>query len=523
LELTIALIPEPNQSTTKGVGMSAQISTTVDHVIAGRRTPSPSSRSTDIFNPATGEISGRVATATAHEVDEAARAAAAAFANWSATAPHVRARVLFRFRDLMERNIDRLAAIITAEHGKILSDAKGELIRGLEVVEFACGIPQLLKGEFSENVGTGVNAVSMRQPLGVAAGITPFNFPAMVPMWMFPVALACGNCFILKPSERDPSLANEMAALLAEAGLPDGVFQVVHGGKEAVDALLDHSLVDAVSFVGSTPIAQYVYQRGTSAGKRVQALGGAKNHMVVMPDADLDKAVDALMGAAYGSAGERCMAISVAVPVGDRTADALLERLAPKVRTLKVGPGQDPEAEMGPLVTRAHADKVLKYIDDGVEEGATLVVDGRDLRIQGYESGFFVGGTLFDHVQPCMRIYKEEIFGPVLSVVRAQNFDQALGLVNDHEFGNGTAIFTRDGDAAQNFLSRVRAGMVGVNVPIPVPMAFHSFGGWKSSLFGDHHMHGPEGVRFYTRLKTGTVRWPTGMRSGAEFVMPTLG
>jgi len=389
-------------------------------------------------------------------------------------------------------------------------------------VEFACGIPQLLKGEFSEGVGRGIDAVSFRQPLGVVAGITPFNFPAMVPMWMFPVALACGNCFILKPSERDPSLANAIADMLRQAQLPEGVFQVVHGGKEAVDALLDHPDVDAVSFVGSTPIAEYVHHRGTAAGKRVQALGGAKNHMVIMPDADMDQAVDALMGAAYGSAGERCMAISVAVPVGARTADALIERLAPKVRMLKIGPGTDPEAEMGPLVTRGHADKVLGYIDTGIAEGAKLVVDGRNLHIQGYEGGYFVGGTLFDNVRPEMRIYREEIFGPVLSVVREDNFEDALALVNAHEFGNGTAIFTRDGDAAQSFLSRVKAGMVGVNVPIPVPMAFHSFGGWKRSLFGDHHVHGPEGVRFYTRLKTGTLRWPTGVRSGAEFVMPTL-
>jgi len=477
----------------------------------------------EVFNPATGEVTGHVALGGAAEVDAAVRAALRAFPNWATTPPHVRARVMFRLRDLLERDMDRLAAIITAEHGKVLSDARGELVRGLEVVEFACGIPQVLKGEFSEGVARGVDSVSLRQPLGVVAGITPFNFPAMVPMWMFPVALACGNCFVLKPSERDPSLANEIAALLREAGLPEGVFTVVHGGKPAVDALLDHPGIAAVSFVGSTPIAEYVHHRGAAAGKRVQALGGAKNHMIVMPDADLDKAVDALMGAAYGSAGERCMAISVAVPVGERTAEALLERLAPKVRTLKIGPGTDPETEMGPLVTRAHADKVLGYIETGLAEGAQLVVDGRDLRIQGYENGFFVGGTLFDRVTPKMRIYKEEIFGPVLSVVRAQSFDEALGLVNAHEFGNGTAIFTRDGDAAQSFLSRVQAGMVGVNVPIPVPMAFHSFGGWKRSLFGDHHMHGPEGVRFYTRLKTATVRWPTGIRAGAEFVMPTQG
>ena len=488
--------------------------TLVDHVIQARAPAAPANMA-DVFNPATGEISARLALGGAQEVDLAVEAALAAFPKWAATPPHVRARVLFRLRDLIERDLDRLAAVITAEHGKVLSDAKGELIRGLEVVEFACGIPQLLKGEFSEGVGKGIDAVSFRQPLGVVSGITPFNFPAMVPMWMFPVALACGNAFILKPSERDPSLANEIARLLELAGLPDG-------GKPVVDAILDHPGVDAVSFVGSTPIAEYVHRRGTAAGKRVQALGGAKNHMVIMPDADLDKAVDALMGAAYGSAGERCMAISVAVPVGQDTADALVERLAPKGRTLQVGPGTDEEAEMGPLVTREHADKVLGYIDTGVAEGAELVVDGRGLNIQGYEKGFFVGGTLFDRVTPDMRIYREEVFGPVLSVVRAETFDDALALVNDHEFGNGTALFTRDGDTAQTFMSRVRAGMVGVNVPIPVPMAFHSFGGWKRSLFGDHHIHGPEGVRFYTRLKTATLRWPKGIRAGAEFVMPTL-
>ena len=494
----------------------------IDHVISGGIPREFSSAFTEVFNPAIGEVSAHLVAGTAEDVDVAVKAAGAAFPDWASTSPHVRARVMFRFRALIEGRLDELAEIITAEHGKVLSDAKNELIRGLEVVEFACGIPQLLKGEFSEGVGRGIDAVSLRQPLGVVAGITPFNFPAMVPMWMFPVALACGNCFILKPSERDPSLANVIAELLRQAGLPDGVFQVLHGGKAVVDALLNHPRVDAVSFVGSTPIAEYVYRQGTAAGKRVQALGGAKNHMVIMPDADLDKAVDALMGAAYGSAGERCMAISVAVPVGAKTADALVERLLPKVRTLKIGPGTDPEAEMGPVVTRAHADKICDYIGVGVGEGASLLVDGRNPRIQGYERGFFVGGTLFDHVRPEMRIYREEIFGPVLSIVRENSFEAALGLVNAHEFGNGTAIFTRDGDVAQSFLSRVQAGMVGVNVPIPVPMAFHSFGGWKRSLFGDHHIHGPEGVRFYTRLKTATVRWPTGIRAGADFIMPTL-
>ncbi|ATE67389.1 methylmalonate-semialdehyde dehydrogenase (CoA acylating) [Rhizorhabdus dicambivorans] len=493
----------------------------IDHVIHGRAGQTSASTS-EVFNPATGEVTSHLTLGTPDDVDAAVSAAQQAFDDWSATPPHIRARVLFRFRDLIERDLDRLANIVTAEHGKVFSDAKGEIVRGLEVVEFACGIPQMLKGDFSESVGKGIDAVSFRQPLGVVAGITPFNFPAMVPMWMFPVALACGNCFILKPSERDPSLANEMAALLSQAGLPDGVFQVVHGGKVVVDALLDHPGVEAVSFVGSTPIAEYVYRRGTAAGKRVQALGGAKNHMIVMPDADLDKAVDALMGAAYGSAGERCMAISVAVPVGQATADALVERLAPKVASLKIGPGVDPEMDMGPLVTQAHADKVRGYIDAGAAEGADLVVDGRDIHRQGYEGGFFLGGTLFDRVTPDMSIYREEIFGPVLSVVRSETFEEALQLINTHEFGNGTAIFTRDGDTAQAFLSKVRAGMVGVNVPIPVPMAFHSFGGWKRSLFGDHHIHGPEGVRFYTRLKTATLRWPKGIRDGADFVMPTL-
>ena len=494
----------------------------IPHFVGGAVLPGNGGQSSPVFNPATGEITRRVPLATIPEVQHAVGVAAAAFRGWSATPPLTRARVLLRFRELFLARLDDLAATITAEHGKTLSDAKGELIRGLEVVEFASGIPQLLKGEYSADVGRGVDSVALRQPLGVVVGITPFNFPAMVPMWMFPVAIACGNCFVLKPSERDPSLAVELATLLKEAGLPDGVFNVVHGDKRAVDALLDDPRVQAISFVGSTPIAQYVYSRGTAAGKRVQALGGAKNHMVVMPDADLDQATDALMGAAYGSAGERCMAISVAVPVGERTADALVSRLKTRIEKLKVGPGTDPEAEMGPLVTGTHRDRVVGYIDSGVEEGAELVIDGRGMSLQGYDQGFFVGPTLFDRVTPSMRIYREEIFGPVLSVVRANSFDDARQLVDDHEFGNGAAIFTRDGDAARSFLDGVQAGMVGVNVPIPVPMAFHSFGGWKNSLFGDHHIHGPEGVRFYTRLKTGTMRWPTGIRAGAEFVMPTM-
>lgn len=478
-------------------------------------------RRSPVYDPSTGAVTKQVNLADTVLVGEAVASAAAAFPAWAATPAHLRARILFKFRELVDGNLDRLAAIITSEHGKIFSDAKGELLRGLEVVEFACGIPQMLKGEYSEGVGRNIDAVSIRQPLGVVAGISPFNFPAMVPMWMFPVALACGNTFIMKPSERDPSLAVELALLLKEAGLPDGVFNVVHGDKEAVDALLDDPRIEAISFVGSTPIAEYIHQRGTANGKRVQALGGAKNHMVIMPDADMDQAVDALMGAGYGSAGERCMAISVAVPVGEETAQRLVEKLAPRVRALKVGPGSDDSNDMGPLVTSAHRDKVRSYIDLGVEEGADLIVDGRDLRLQGYEEGFFLGGCLFDHVSADMRIYKEEIFGPVVAVVRAGSFEEAIGLVNDHEYGNGTAIFTRDGRTAQEYLSRAKVGMIGVNVPIPVPMAFHSFGGWKRSLFGDHHMHGAEGVRFYTRYKTATMRWPTGPSTGADFLMPT--
>ncbi|MBM3600404.1 MAG: CoA-acylating methylmalonate-semialdehyde dehydrogenase [Alphaproteobacteria bacterium] len=494
---------------------------TINHVVNGKPMAGASGRFGDVFNPATGEKSAQVALATAAEVDKAVAAAKAAFPDWSAAPPLRRARVMFKFRELVERHMDELAQIITAEHGKILSDAKGSVTRGLEVVEFACGIPQLLKGEFTEQVGTGIDSWSMRQPLGVCAGITPFNFPAMVPMWMFPVALACGNTFVLKPSERDPSCANRLAELLKEAGLPDGVFNVIHGDKAAVDAILHHPDVAAVSFVGSTPIAEYIYHTGCAHNKRVQALGGAKNHMVVMPDADLEQATDALIGAAYGSAGERCMAVSVAVAVGN-VGDQLIKRLEPRVRALKVGPGTDPEAEMGPLVTRQHLDKVRGYIDHGVKEGAKLVVDGRGLKLQGYESGYFIGGCLFDDVRTDMKIYKEEIFGPVLSVVRAPDYKAAVGMVNDHEFGNGAAIFTRDGDAAREFANSIKIGMVGVNVPIPVPLAFHSFGGWKRSLFGDQHMHGPEGVRFYTKLKTVTSRWPAGIRAGAEFVMPTM-
>src|SRR4051812_2938002 len=493
----------------------------IHHYIEGRRAEGTSGRWGDVYNPATGERSRRVGFAGAADVDKAVRAAAAAFPAWAATPPLTRARILFKFRELLDREAGALARLITDEHGKVLSDAAGEVVRGTEVVEFACGIPHLLKGEFTEQVGRGIDSWSLRQPLGVCAGITPFNFPVMVPMWMFPVALACGNSFVLKPSERDPSAGLRIAELLKEAGLPDGVFNVVHGDKEAVDAILEHPQIAAVSFVGSTPIAEYIYKTAATHGKRVQALGGAKNHMVVMPDADLDQATDALMGAAYGSAGERCMAVSVAVAVG-KVGDALMEKLAPRVRALKVGPGTDPEAEMGPLVTKQHLEKVRSYVDRGVKEGANLVVDGRSLKLQGYENGFFLGGCLFDEVKPEMLIYKEEIFGPVLSVVRAPDFNEAARLINAHEFGNGTAIFTRDGDAAREFVSRIQVGMVGVNVPIPVPMAFHSFGGWKRSLFGDMSVHGPEGVRFYTKLKTVTARWPTGIRAGAEYVMPTM-
>jgi malonate-semialdehyde dehydrogenase (acetylating) / methylmalonate-semialdehyde dehydrogenase len=495
---------------------------TINHFVGGQDVAGKSGRFGDVFNPATGEVQAKVALASKAEVDAAVKVALDAFPKWSNTPPLIRARVMFRFKQLIEENMDAFAHIVTSEHGKVLSDAKGSITRGLEVVEFACGMPHLLKADYTENVGTNVDSYSIRQALGVVAGITPFNFPAMVPMWMFPIALACGNTFILKVSERDPSAANFMAELMKKAGLPDGVLNVVHGDKEAVDAILTNPDIQAVSFVGSTPIAEYIYHTGSAHNKRVQALGGAKNHMIVMPDADMDQATDALMGAGYGSAGERCMAISVAVAVGDKVGDTLIDKLAPRVRGLKVAPGTDPEAEMGPLVTKQHYEKVKGYIDLGVQEGAKLVVDGRGLKLQGYEGGYFMGGSLFDHVQPHMRVYKEEIFGPVLSVVRVPDYNAAVKLVNDHEYGNGTAIFTRDGDAAREFASKIKVGMVGINVPIPVPMAFNSFGGWKRSLFGDHHMHGPEGVRFYTKLKTVTSRWPTGIRSGAEFVMPTM-
>ncbi|MBB2203486.1 CoA-acylating methylmalonate-semialdehyde dehydrogenase [Gluconacetobacter takamatsuzukensis] len=494
----------------------------IPHVIDGRHSEGDGTGRADVFNPATGSVAAQVVLGVQSDLEAAIAAARRAFPAWAETPPLTRARILFRARDLIEARMSELAAVITAEHGKILSDAQGEVTRGLEVVEFATAAPELLKGEFTEQVSRGIDAHTMRQPLGVVAGITPFNFPVMVPLWMAPMALATGNCFILKPSERDPSAAVMLADIFKEAGLPDGVFQVVQGDKDMVNAILAHRGIEAISFVGSTPIAKHVYATGTAAGKRVQALGGAKNHAVIMPDCDLDKAVDALVGAAYGSAGERCMAISVAVAVGP-VADALVSRLAERARSLKIGQGTDNSNEMGPLITGQHLARVRALVDAGVEQGATLVVDGRDHVVAGHEKGFFIGGSLFDHVTTDMTIYREEIFGPVLCVVRVPDFDSALKLINESPYGNGTAIFTRDGDAARAFTHGVQVGMIGVNVPIPVPMAFHSFGGWKDSLFGDHHMHGPEGVRFFTRMKAVTTRWPTGIRSGAEFAMPTHG
>ena len=494
----------------------------IGHFVGGKHVAGTSGNHGDVFNPAAGEVIAKVALANAAEVDAAVAIANAAWPAWAATPPLRRARVMFKLKEFIERDRKEMAAIITEEHGKVLSDADGEVQRGLEVVEFACGIPHLLKGEYTDMVGTGIDAWSIRQPLGVVAGITPFNFPIMVPLWMIPVALATGNCFILKPSEKDPSVALKLAALLTEAGLPDGVFNVIQGGREAVEAIIAHPGIAAISFVGSTAIAETIYKGGTSHGKRVQALGGAKNHLVVMPDADLDDAVDALMGSAYGAAGERCMAVSVAVAVGS-AGDALVAKLAPRVRALKIAPGVDPEAEMGPLVTGEHLAKVSGYVDLGVREGANLIVDGRGLKLQGYENGFFLGGCLFDNVTTDMRIYKDEIFGPVLSVVRAPDIAAATRMINAHEYGNGVALFTNDGGTARDFTAQVQIGMVGINVPIPVPMSFHSFGGWKHSLFGDHHVYGMEGVRFYTRYKAVTQRWTGGARKGPEFIMPVLG
>jgi len=493
----------------------------IEHFIDGKITKGSSKKISKVFNPATGEQTSEVNLASKTDVDLAIQKAKQAFTAWSVKPPAQRARVIFKFKELIEKNSDEIIKLIVSEHGKIYEDAKGSLARGLEVVEFACGIPHLLKGEFTENVGTDVDSWSIRQPLGVCVGITPFNFPAMVPMWMFPMAIACGNTFVLKPSEKDPSCSIKLAQLFKEAGLPDGVFNVVNGDKEAVDALLTNKDVVAISFVGSTPIAKYIYEKAAKNEKRVQALGGAKNHCVVMPDCDLDQAVNGLMGAAYGSAGERCMAQSVAVAVG-KIGNQLVSKLAKKVETLKVGPGLDKNSEMGPLVTKQHLEKVRSYVDLGAKEGAKLVVDGRNIKLQGYEKGFYIGGCLFDNVDKKMRIYKEEIFGPVLSVVRVKDFTSAVDLVNDHELGNGTSIYTRDGDVGRTFASKIKIGMVGINIPIPVPVAYHSFGGWKRSLFGDQHMHGPEGVRFYTKLKTITSKWPTGLTLDPEFVMPTL-
>ncbi len=497
---------------------------TVPHFINGEDFEGDGERLAPIWNPATGEQQAEVALAPAAEVERAIAIAAAAFPEWSNTPPLRRARVMFRLKELIERDSDKLARQLTDEHGKTFADAKGEVQRGLEVVEFACNIPHLLKGEYTDQVGGGIDSWSLRQPLGVVGCITPFNFPVMIPLWMAPMAIACGNTVVLKPSERDPSCPNMLAHLFREAGLPDGVFNVVNGDKEAVDTLLNSPVVQAISFVGSTPIARYVYTTGTAAGKRVQAFGGAKNHMIIMPDADLDQAADALTGAGYGSAGERCMAISVAVPVTDKVGDALVQKLRPKVEELKVSHGHDPQADFGPLVTRDHLNRVKGYIDKGIAEGAELVVDGRGYTApQGYEKGFYLGGTLFDRVGTGMDIYRDEIFGPVLSVARATDFETAMEMASLHPFGNGTAIFTRDGDAAREFARRVQVGMVGINVPIPVPMAFHSFGGWKDSSFGDHNMYGQESVRFYTKVKTMTARWPTGVRENASFTMPVMG
>ncbi len=493
----------------------------IEHFIDGKIVSGTSDRKGKVFNPAIGKQESEVRLGTKQDLDLAVQKAKKAFEIWSIVTPIQRARIIFKYKEIIEKNSDLLSKMIVSEHGKVYEDAKGSLTRGLEVVEFACGIPQMLKGDFTENVGTNIDSWSVRQPLGVCAGITPFNFPAMVPMWMFPMAIACGNTFVLKPSEKDPSCPLKLAELFSEAGLPDGVLNVVNGDKEVVDAILEHQDISAVSFVGSTPIAKYIYENAAKNEKRVQALGGAKNHCVVMPDCDLDQAVNGLMGAAYGSAGERCMAQSVAVAVGN-VGDKLVDELSKKVEALKIGPGMDKNSEMGPLVTKEHLERVRGYVDLGIKEGADLVVDGRDIKLQGYEDGYYIGGCLFDNVKKDMRIYKEEIFGPVLSIIRAKDFNEALNLINDHEFGNGTSIYTRDGDAGRTFANQIKVGMVGINIPIPVPVAFHSFGGWKRSLFGDQHMHGPEGVRFYTKLKTITSRWPSGVRSDPEFIMPTM-
>ena len=493
------------------------------HFIGGKHVMGTSGRFTDAYQPMTGEVISHVPLASADEVRAAVLNARAAQPKWAATNPQRRARVLMKFVDLIARHNDELAELLAREHGKTIPDARGDIQRGVEVVEFAIGIPHLLKGEFTDGAGPNIDIYSMRQALGVVAGITPFNFPAMIPLWKMAPAIACGNAFILKPSERDTGVPLRLAELFLEAGLPPGIFNVVNGDKVAVDAILDDEDIKAVGFVGSTPIAKYIYSRGCAAGKRVQCFGGAKNHMVIMPDADLNQAVDALMGAGYGSAGERCMAISVAVPVGKGTADALMKKLVPRVEALKIGPSTDLAADFGPVVTKAALEKIQGYVEIGLAEGATLAVDGRGFKMQGYENGFYMGGCLFDNVTKDMRIYKEEIFGPVLAVVRAESYEEALGLCNDHEMGNGVAIFTRDGDAARDFASRVQVGMVGINVPIPVPIAYYTFGGWKASSFGDLNQHGPDAVRFYTKTKTVTSRWPSGIKDGANFSIPTMG
>src|SRR5271156_4427856 len=495
----------------------------IGHFIGGKEVKGGSGRFADVFNPNTGEVQARVALAKHSEVEHAIALAQAAQPAWAATNPQRRARVMFKFLDLVQKEFDSLARLLSSEHGKVIADSKGDIQRGLEVIEFACGIPHLMKGEYTEGAGPGIDIYSMRQPLGVVAGITPFNFPAMIPMWMFGVAIACGNCFINKPSEKDPSVPLRLAELMMEAGAPAGVLQVVNGDKEAVDAILDDPDIQAVSFVGSSAIAHYVYSRGTANNKRVQAMGGAKNHAIIMPDADLDQVTNELIGAGYGSAGERCMAISVAVPITDKIGDALVERLKPRVESLRVGLATDPDAAYGPLVTEAHRRKVMDYIDLGVKEGAELVVDGRGFKMQGYEKGFYMGGSLFDRVTSNMKTYQDEIFGPVLQIARAEDFDHAIQLPSQHQYGNGVAIFTRDGDAAREFASRVKVGMVGINIPIPVPLAYHTFGGWKRSAFGDINQHGPEGVRFYTRIKTVTQRWPKGgVRENPDFNIPTM-
>jgi malonate-semialdehyde dehydrogenase (acetylating)/methylmalonate-semialdehyde dehydrogenase len=495
---------------------------TLGHFIGGKAVRGASGRQGDVYLPMTGEVQAKVDLASTAEVRAAVENALAAQPGWAATNPQRRARVLMEFLRLVARDNDALAELLAREHGKTIADAKGDIQRGVEVVEFALGVPHLMKGEFTDNAGPGIDIYSMRQPLGVVAGITPFNFPAMIPMWKFAPAIACGNAFILKPSERDPGVPLKLAELMIEAGLPPGILNVINGDKVAVDAILDDPDVQAIGFVGSTPIAEYIYARGTATGKRVQCFGGAKNHMIIMPDADMDQAVDALVGAGYGSAGERCMAISVAVPVGQKTADELVKRLIPRVESLKIGPSTDSSADFGPLVTREALARVRGYVDQGVKEGAKLVVDGRGFTMQGYENGFYLGGCLFDHVTSEMSIYKDEIFGPVLAVVRANQYEDALKLANDHQYGNGVAIFTRDGDAARDFAARVQVGMIGVNVPIPVPLAYYTFGGWKRSVFGDLNQHGPDSVRFYTRTKTITSRWPSGIKDGASFVIPTM-